>query len=264
MPHGTPAAVHAARELEAKIDGPVVYAPDQAAQEALAQKGGEIYIFNVGPMEQTVEKGSAGRFTVKACEIGEPYSEPLVLQRLVGDSYVVENEMKTHYVSGEFMARDIIHPTIGATWSFGQNLDDFGVFWTKNKQPTETELAAARAKMEITFRKLLAMATTIEVNGNLNDITPYMRIAATYFGEDRPWNRMYRKHEACPGCGENIKQGIIRHSCGYIFDPDRALLAGMITPEAHKTMMGLRGYAERPKEIERPGNGKRDRARTAK
>lgn len=245
MPHSTPAATHASRELEQKLDGPVIYAPDQAVQEAMRTKGGEIYIFNVGPIEHCVEKGSAGTYTVKACDLGEEHSEPVVLPRLVGDSYVVENEMKTHYVSGEFMAQDIVHPAIGANWSFGQNLDDLGVFWTKNKIPTPAELQAARGKMEISFRKLLTMATTIETNGNLNDITPLMRIAASYFGEDRQWNRVYRKLAECPGCGEPVKAGIIKHSCGFIFDIDRALLANMITPALHKEITEARAAAEK-------------------
>ena len=245
MPHSTPAATHASRELEQKLDGPVIYAPDQAVQEAMRTKGGEIYIFNVGPLQHRVEKGSAGTYIVLACETGEEFSEPTVLPRLVGDSYVVENEMKTHYVSGEFMAQDIVHPTIGANWSFGQNLDDLGVFWTKNKKPLPAELHAARGKMEVTFRKLLAMATTIETNGNLNDITPLMRIAATYYGEDRPWNRVYRKLAECPGCGEPVKAGIIKHACGFIFDIDRALMANMITPALYKEITDARAAAEK-------------------
>jgi hypothetical protein len=158
----------------------------------------------------------------------------------VMDSYVVESEMKTHSVSGEFMAQDIVHPTIGANWSFGQNLDDLGVFWTKNATPTETEIGKARVRMEATFRKLLTMATSIETTGKLDEITPLMRVAATYFHEDRRWNQIYKKLSECPGCGEGVKEGIIKHACGYIFDVDRALIAGMISPEQHKTMMEVR------------------------
>src|SRR6266849_5450868 len=242
MPHDTPAALHATQEKNEALNGQVIFAPGQAPLLAPAY---QVFIFNLMPMEWKVEKGSAGTFIVKGCEYGEPYSDPLVLPSVVGDSYVVENEMKTHYVSGEFMAQDIVHPTIGANWSFGQNLDDLGVFWTKNKKPLPIELQAARGKMEVTFRKLLAMATTIETNGNLNDITPLMRIAATYYGEDRPWNRVYRKLAECPGCGEPVKAGIIKHACGFIFDIDRALLANMITPALYKEIMDARTAAEK-------------------
>lgn len=222
-----------------------------------------VYIFNVGSIEHRCEKGSAGVFIVKACEAGEPFSEPLILPALVGDSYVIENEMKTHYVTGEYMAQDIVRPQIGNTWSFGQNLDDLGVFWTKNVKlteddgvkkaiPQEKDLTAARGKMEVTFRKLLTMATTIETNGNLNDITPLMRIAATYFGEDRPWNRMYKKLAECPNCGEPAKPGIITHSCGYIFDLDRALVGGTLSVEKHAELTKLRRGEHDSKKPGRP------------
>lgn len=233
MPHDTPAALHAAREREAAMNGSLTYSPDQP----LASANYEVFIFNVGALQHKVEKGSVGTYTILACEPGAEYSEPTVIPGIVHDSYFIEQEMKTHSVKGEFMAQDIVHPTIGATWSFGQNLDDLGVFWTLNNPPTPAEVAAARTKMEATYRRLLTVATSLETTGKLDEITPLMRIAAAYFGEDRPWNRIYKKTFECPGCGEPAKPGIIRHPCGFIFDPDRALIAGMITREVHATMM---------------------------
>ena len=251
MPHDTPAAIAAARSQEDKwnLKDQLTFTPDQAPQLAPSYK---IYIFNLSPIEHKVEKGSAGTFTIKGCEFGEPYSEPLVLPSVVIDSYFIESEMKTHSVSGEFMAQDIVHPTIGANWSFGQNLDDLGVFWTKNQKPTEIEIGKSRTRMEGTFRKLLTMATSIETSGRLDDITPQMRIAASYFGEDRPWNKIYKKLSECPGCGDPVKAGIIKHSCGYIFDVDRALIAGMISPEQHQTMMEVRRGEHDSKKPGRP------------
>jgi len=261
MPHDTPAAVRAAREREEADNGALNYTPDQVMQ---ADPAYHVYIYNLGPVKHIVEKGSAGTFHIAACEPDEPYSEPLVLPSVVRDSYFIEQEMKTHSVSGEFMATDIVHPitaTVGAGktwWSFGANLDDLGVFWTRNNPPTEKEIAAARQKMEETYRKLLSMANSIEASGKIDDITPLMRIAAAYFGEDRPWNRIYKKTLECPGCGEPAKPGIIKHPCGYIFDPDRALLSGMITVEVHKQMMQVRGAeaglarTPRPKSSEAP------------
>ncbi len=234
MPHDTPAALHATQEKNEALNGQVIFAPGQAPLLAPAY---QVFIFNLMPMEWKVEKGSVGTFTIKGCDPGEPYSDPLVLPSVVQDSYFIENEMKTHSVSGEFMAQDIVHPTIGANWSFGQNLDDLGVFWTKNKKPNEAEISKTRTRLEATGRKFLQMATSIETAGRLDDITPLMRIFATYFGEDRPWNRIYRKLADCPGCGEPVKPGIIKHHCGFVFDPDRALLATMITPEQHKIIM---------------------------
>lgn len=238
MPHDTPAALHASKEKTEQLNGEVIFAQGQAPQLAPPYK---VYIFNLLPVDWEVPKGSVGIFRIKGCEPGESIGEPLVLPSVVMDSYMIENEMKVHSVSGEFMAQDIVHPTIGANWSFGQNLDDLGVFWTKNNPPKEEELAKVRSRMEDTGRKLLSMATKIETAGRLDDITPLMRIFATYFGEDRPWNRIYRKLAECPGCGDPVKPNIIKHSCGYVFDADRALLSSMITPEQHAIMMKQRG-----------------------
>jgi len=119
------------------------------------------------------------------------------------------------------------------------------VFWTRNNPPSEAELTIARGKMEATYRKLLNMAASLEATNKLDDITPLMRIAASYFGEDRAWNRIYKKTLECPGCGEPSKAGIIRHPCGYVFDPDRALVAGMITEEQHVQMVKARKPAKR-------------------
>lgn len=241
MPADSVVALREARFREEALNGPLTYTPDNA--QFMPDPPYKIYIFNLGPMRHVVEKGSVGTFTIFECESDQPYSKPLVLPSIVRDSYFVEQEMKTHSVSGEFMAQDIVHPlTAGGKtwWSMGANLDDLGVFFTRNETPTEPEIAAARTKMEATYRKLLGMATSIEAAGRIDDITPLMRMAASYFGEDRAWNRIYRKTAECPGCGEPAKGGIIRHTCGYVFDPDRALLAGMITPDLHAQMLKLR------------------------
>jgi len=246
MPNDTEIAIREARMREAAMNGILVYTPDNAS---LAHDPPyQVYIFNLGPMKHEVPKGSLGTFTIQACEPGEAYSQPLVLPSITRDSYFVEQEMKTHSVSGEFTAQDIVHPmTAGGKtwWSFGANLDDLGVFWTRNNPPSEAELTIARGKMEVTYRKLLNMAASLEATNKLDDITPLMRIAASYFGEDRAWNRIYKKTLECPGYGEPSKAGIIRHPCGYVFDPDRALVAGMITEEQHVQMVKARKPAKR-------------------
>lgn len=236
MPHDTPAANNATRVKEDELNfrNQMTFSPDNSALQLAPQY--KVRIFNLLPVEWNVEKGSVGTFRIQGCEPGADYSEPLVLPSVVTDSYFIEMELKTHSVSGEFMAQDILHPQVGKNWSFGQNLDELGCFWTKNEKPTEAEMITARRKMEDTGRKLLSMATKIETAGKLDDITPLMRVFATYFGEDRPWNRIYKKLADCPGCGEPVKPNIIRHSCGFVFDPDRAVLAGMISPDQHKVI----------------------------
>jgi hypothetical protein len=241
MPSDSVVALREARKVEQELNGPLIYTPENAA--FAHDPPYKVYIYNLGPIEHKVERGSAGTFILKACEPGEPYALAWTLPSVWRDSYFVEQEMKTHSVSGEFMAQDIVNPiTAGGKtwWSFGADLSVLGVFWSKNNPPTDAEIAAARSKMESTYRKMLGMAASIEAAGKIDDITPLMRIAASYFGEDRAWNKIYKKTSECPGCGEPAKAGIIRHPCGYIFDPDRALAAGMISEELHKQMIGTR------------------------
>jgi hypothetical protein len=255
MPYDTPGAIASARAREQELNGVLVYTPDNASFSP--DPDYKVYIYNLGPMQHVVEKGSVGTFTIKPCHDDGSPGEPLVLPSVVRDSFFVEQEMKTHSVSGEFQAQDIVHPLTAAFgagkswWSFGANLDDLGVFWTRNHPPLDVEVGAARAKMEGTYRKLLNMAASIEAAGRIDDITPLMRIAASYFGEDRPWNRIYKRTSECPGCGEPAKPGIIRHPCGYIFDPDRALMAGMISEETHAAMVRHRkaeaGIEDKPR-----------------
>jgi hypothetical protein len=223
-----------ARDLERKFNGELVLGSDSMEMLHFAPKY-KVYIYNVGPMEwigtNAIAKGSAGNFPIAACPKGEPYVVAVILPAVCIDSYFIEQEMKTHLMSGENLAQDIVRPMIGKNWSFGQNLDEFGVFWTRNNPPTELELAKARGLMEKTFRKMLEHATRLETTGRLADITPLMRLAADYFEEDRGWNRIYRKAEQCFACKQPIQAGAIIHTCGAV-QPGKwleAIAAGLKT-----------------------------------
>jgi hypothetical protein len=260
MPPGTPGALRSAQALVQSLEGDTILTVSDA--ESFEPKY-YVQIFNIGPIEHKVEKGTAGTFIIPACELGEPYSKPLRIPHPWVDTYIMEMERKTHIVSAEFMAQDIIRPTIGADWSFGQNRDDLGCFWTRNEVPSPEELMKARGMLENTFRKLLTEATTIETTGNFNEITPLMRIAATYFQEDRSWNRIYRKQAECPNCGGQVKDGIISHSCGYIFDLDRALVGGTLDIAKYQVLKRLRSGESIEEITEKPrssgGGGRNSR-----
>lgn len=233
-----------ARNVESGMDGEVQYMPNPL--NAFAPKY-HVYIFNVGPLKHVVEKGSLGTFTIEACEAGKKYSRPLVLPSIVRSSYVdaATYAMKTDDVEGKYIAKDIVNPYLGGDWSEGQNLEDKGVFWTFNETPTDEELGAAKTKLEAFFRKMLTAATALEAQGPeaMGQITPTMRIAAAYFGEDRPWNRIYKKLGDCPMCGEPMKEGIVKHSCGYIVDPVKAYEADFIDAEKRDDLLARRGLS---------------------
>lgn len=186
-----------------------------------------VYLFSLYPEVLEKRCGSAGVFRIPACESGQRISKPLVLSNVIRTPYVdaLDGVLKTDDVSGEATAEDLMRPLMfgekESVWSFGQNWEDFGAFWTKNEVPTDEEVEEARKKLEATYRRALIEATTLESTGQTHLVTPIMRHAATYFEEDRSWNRQFKKKLECPGCGESAKAGIIQHACGYIFDRER-------------------------------------------
>lgn len=234
MPNDTPAAQYAAREREDLMTGPMHFSEEATLTLSLAPEY-VLYIYNIGPMSwvgaNAISKGSAGRYQIQACTPDAPFTRPLIIPSIVIDTYMVENEIKTHSMRGEALCKDIVHPMLGKTWSVGQNLDDFGVFWSRNNPPKEQELLEARKKMELTFRAALTEATGLEAIGRLQDITPIMRFAADYYKEDRPWNKIYRKIAECPGCGGPVKPGIAVHPCGAVLDWPQAIKLSMRTRE---------------------------------
>lgn len=186
-----------------------------------------LYLFSLYPEVLEKRCGSAGVYRIPACESGQLVSKPCIIPSVVRSIYVdaLDGMTKSDDVQGEAFAEDLMRPYMAGNqasiWSFGQNWEDYGAFWSKSQVPTEEEIATARVKLEKTFRGALAEATKLETTGRLGDITPLMRHAATYFEEDRSWNRQFKKKQECPGCGEPAKAGIIQHSCGYIFDRER-------------------------------------------
>jgi hypothetical protein len=219
--------------LEAKLDGEVIYTPNPLLD--MLPKGEFIYVFSVFPMEKVVSKGSLGKYCIPACPTDAEVSPALKIPVVVMSSYfdAGSQSMKTDIVKGEMLAQDLIRPYTLADWSVGNALEDLGVFWTRKPVPTPAEIKTARSKLEKTFRKELVNATKLETTDQLEFITPLMRLAASYFKEDRPWNKIYKKLEPCFACGDDVRAGVIIHSCGAVM-PGKwpaAIAAGLRTKQ---------------------------------
>lgn len=220
-----------ARALEERADGPVIYTANPLL-DMLPR--GFVYIFSVFPQPLKIEKG--GVITLPACPAGAEVSTPYKIPKVVMSSYfdAASQSMKTDIMKGEDYAQDIIHPLVlTSDWSIGSNLEDYGAFWSRNERPTPAEIAKARGKLELTFRRELNQATMLETTDQLEQITPMMRLAASYFKEDRRWNKIYQKMEVCYACGGDVRAGVIIHSCGAVM-PGRwrdAVMAGLKTKE---------------------------------
>lgn len=183
-----------------------------------------LYMFSLYPEVLEKRCGSAGVWRVPECPVGQRISKPCIIPSIVRSLYLdpLDGITKSDDVQGEAFANDLLRPFMAGTqqsiWSFGNNWEDFGVFWTKNLEPTDEEIAPALEKLEKTYRAALLEASQMESQGK-SDFTPLMRHGANHFDEDRPWNRTFKKKAECPGCGEKVRAGIIVHpACGYIFD----------------------------------------------
>jgi len=253
-----------ARLKEQELDGPIIYTPNPLLD--LLPKG-YVYVFSVFPQEKIVAKGILGKYRIPACVSGERVSTPLKIPTIVMSSYfdAASQSMKTDIMKGEALAQDIVRPYTllerGADWSVGNVLEDYGVFWTKNEVPTDAEITRAREKLETLFRRQLAEATRLETTDQLEFITPLMRLAASYFKEDRPWNRIYKKMEACFACGGDVRAGVIIHSCGAVMPGQwtRAIAAGLKTVE-QALAAGIDLDAEKASPSDKTGKGGRKAA----
>jgi len=104
-----------------------------------------------------------------------------------------------------------------------------GVFVAAGPEPTETELADARKKLEAFQVRLVENADLEwERSRNMMFITDLERRAARELGLEKPWLYDPRPMADCPACGEKIKPGVaVCRTCGAILDREKAAQFGL-------------------------------------
>ena len=105
-----------------------------------------------------------------------------------------------------------------------------GVFVAAGSEPTESELADARRRLE-KFQTHLVAAADLEWERNKNPmfITDLDRRAARQLGLEKPWLYDARPLAECPVCAEKIKHGVaVCRSCGAILDREKAAQYGLV------------------------------------
>jgi hypothetical protein len=105
-----------------------------------------------------------------------------------------------------------------------------GVFVAAGLEPTQTELAEARRKLEEFHRRLVAAADLEwERSHNPMFITDLERRAARELKLEKPWLYDPKPATECPACAERIKPGVaVCKSCGAILDKEKAAQFGLI------------------------------------
>jgi hypothetical protein len=108
-----------------------------------------------------------------------------------------------------------------------------GVFVAAGPEPTESELADARRRLE-EFQQRLVRAADLEWERTKNPmfITDLERRAARQLGMEKPWLYDSKPLAECPVCAEKIKHGVaVCRSCGAILDREKAAQYGLVGPK---------------------------------
>jgi hypothetical protein len=184
---------------------------------------GEAILVNLTQQGWTLHR-SYGTFQVRGCAKGEPYS----LTRVAGRTAVMDLgdkrslEVPIHAVE---VARDLAREIN----SDGGEDSYFGVFIAAGDEPGEDELAAARARLETFYRRLVGAADREwERSHSYLFISDLDRRAAGYLGLEKEWFYQAQEKQDCPGCGEKLKLGVaVCKTCGVVLDREKAARLGL-------------------------------------
>lgn len=132
-------------------------------------------------------------------------------------------------ISAREIAEDLAKEINGDSGEFSFH----GVFVAAGPEPTEEELAEARAKLQAFHRRLVEMADLEwERSHNPLFITDLERRAARELKLDKPWLYEPKPQRECPACGEQVKPGVaVCRTCGAILDAEKAKQFGFVGKE---------------------------------
>lgn len=125
-----------------------------------------------------------------------------------------------------------------------------GVFVAAGSEPTESELADARRRLE-EFHRRLVVAADLEWERTKNPmfITDLERRAARQLGLEKPWLYDPKPLAECPVCAERIKHGVaVCRSCGAILDREKAAQYGLVAKDEKNPIDAQRHREKREKE----------------
>jgi len=110
-----------------------------------------------------------------------------------------------------------------------QDLHDHGVFVCAGARPTSDELAAATARRDAYYHRLIADGDTLWARGHsFREISDMHRRASIALGVEREWAYVPTRTSECPACGEKIKTGVaVCKHCHAILDAEKAAKHGL-------------------------------------
>jgi len=110
-----------------------------------------------------------------------------------------------------------------------QDLHDHGVFVCAGARPTSEELAAATARRDAFYHRLIGEGDTLWARGHsFREISDMHRRAALALGVEREWAYVPMRMSECPACGEKVKSGVaVCKHCHAILDAEKAAQHGL-------------------------------------
>jgi len=169
-----------------------------------------------------------GSLEVRSPEPGEPYA----ITPVRGCTGVIDMGDK-HHMPIQISAREIAEDIAREINSDSGDGSFHGVFVAAGPEPTESELADARHRLD-EFQRRLVAAADLEWERTKNPmfITDLERRAARQLGLEKPWLYDPKPLAECPVCAEKIKHGVaVCRSCGAILDREKAAQYGLV-PQA--------------------------------
>jgi hypothetical protein len=161
-----------------------------------------------------------GVYHIPGCAKGQTYALLLVTAR--GDALDLgDNRRFPFTISAREIAEDLL-----------QDLHDHGVFVCAGARPTADELAAASARRDVYYHRLIAEGDTLWARGHsFREISDIHRRAAITLDVEREWAYVPTRTAECPACGEKIKHGVaVCKHCHAILDSEKAAKHGLHHP----------------------------------
>ena len=114
-----------------------------------------------------------------------------------------------------------------------QDLHDHGIFVCAGPRPTAEELAAAVARRDAYYQKLIGEGDVMWARGHsFREISDLHRRAAIALGVEREWAYVPMRMNDCPACGEKVKPSVaVCKHCGAILDAEKAAKHGLSAPQ---------------------------------
>jgi len=158
-----------------------------------------------------------GVYHIPACVKGEPFA--LLLIRTRNDVIDLGDGRRLPFpITAREIADDLL-----------QDLHDHGVFVCAGARPTSEELAAATARRDAFYHRLIGEGDTLWARGHsFREISDMHRRAALALGVEREWAYVPMRMSECPACGEKVKSGVaVCKHCHAILDAEKAAQHGL-------------------------------------